>query len=68
MKYKDKYLAKLMAKQVNTSVISKPIPDVFNEEDYRDIDEIQNSMVESFKFYLEGVKTSKFNVKERSFL
>ena len=33
------------------------------DEDYGEIEMIHKDMLESFKFYLEGVKTSKFNVK-----
>jgi hypothetical protein len=40
---------------------------MLNEEDYKDLEEITNSMLESFKYYLEGVKTSMLNVRDRSF-
>jgi hypothetical protein len=63
VKYKSRYNQKLAGKSYNTSIISNPIPEMLNEEDYKDLEEITNSMLESFKYYLEGVKTSMMNVR-----
>lgn len=68
MKYKTQYLQKLVGKAYNTSMFSKPIPEMLDENDYKEIEQITSEMLDSFKYYLEGVKTSQFNVKERTFL
>lgn len=47
---------------MDTSVLAKPIPDMLNDEDYHELDTINNDMLTTFKYYLEGVKTSRFNV------
>lgn len=58
MKYKSKYLQALFGKALDTSILARPIPEMLGEEDYKAIENIQNDMLESFKYYLEGVKTS----------
>lgn len=63
MKYKNRYLQKLVGRAYDTSVFSKPIPEMLDENDYKEIETIQNDMLDSFKYYLEGVKTSQFNVR-----
>lgn len=62
MKYKTRYLQKLVGRAMDTSVLAKPIPDMLNDEDYHELDTINNDMLTTFKYYLEGVKTSRFNV------
>ena len=49
-------------------MFSKPIPEMLDENDYKEIETIHTEMLNSFKYYLEGVKTSQFNVKDRTFL
>ena len=66
MKYKSRLIQKLAGRAYNTSIISNPIPEMLNEEDYRDLEEISNTMLETFKYYLEGVKTAPMNIRERS--
>lgn len=67
MKYKARYMQKLVSRQYDSSFLSNPIPEMLDENDYKEIETIQNGMLESFKYYLEGVKTSQFNVREKSF-
>jgi hypothetical protein len=67
MKYTTRYLQKLVGRAYDTSFLAKPIPDMLDDNDYKELETIQNDMLESFKYYLEGVKTSQFNVRERTF-
>lgn len=62
------YLQKLVGRALDTSILAKPIPDMLNDEDYDYLENINNNMLTTFKYYLEGVKTSRFNVLERPFL
>lgn len=39
---------------------------MLDDADYRDIEEITNTMLETFKFYLEGIKNSSLNIREKN--
>lgn len=52
MKYKNQMIQKLVGRNYNSSVFSKPLPEFMGEEDYKEIEVIQNDMLESFKHYL----------------
>lgn len=41
---------------------------MLTDEDYFDLEEISNTMLETFKFYLEGIKTSNLNLRERNLI
>ncbi len=60
-------MQKLLPKnyQSNT-IISNPLPDDLDESDYDQLEKISLNMVESFKMYLESVKTTLLNLRDRS--
>ena len=66
VKYVSRFNEKLVGKGYATSVLSNPIPENLNDEDYNSLDEITRSMLETFKYYLEGIKTSSHNILERT--
>lgn len=37
---------------MDTSLFAKPIPDMLDENDYKELENIQNDMLDSFKYYL----------------
>lgn len=45
VKYKSRYLQKLIGKAYDTSILAKPIPDMLDENDYNEIEGIQNDML-----------------------
>jgi hypothetical protein len=68
VKYMARFNTKLTARAYATSFLSNPIPENLNEEDYRELEEISRTMLETFKYYLEGIKTSHMNIRDRTLL
>ena len=66
VKYASSFNQILGSKNYSTSILSNPIPENLSDEDYNQLETITKTMYETFKFYLEGIKTSNFNIKERS--
>ena len=45
MKYKTKYIQKLIGRAYDPSFFSQPIPEMLSEDDYLEIEHIHNEML-----------------------
>lgn len=52
MNYKTRYMQKLVGRAENTSVLANSIPQNLQSGDYKELETIQNEMLDSFKYYL----------------
>ena len=66
VKYVSKLNTTLAQKNFGTGMLSNPVPENLDDKDYQDIQEITDTMLETFKYYLEGIKNSNLNIRERS--